>query len=316
MAELSRGWCTTNPKIIQYVIPGPTSLQKLNLEPPTYATVSHTYLSPTFCGPLTERFYKFSSAVVMSWRNKTLDAHVNISSTDQHRFTSKIWSRGLLRMAEHNAALRTRGQITASPPVRSPGDNALPCPRCNYVSTRSMWFRYISLIPLTAILLLMQFCEPITATVIFPFVFQLVNETGVTKGNADRTGYYAGIIVRLFLFFSPHADDQSEQQSTFFLVETLFVLQWGRLSDKIGRKPVILVGLLGLTLSMLCFGLSRTFPALVASRSLVGLLNGNVGVLKSMLGELTDDTNLAQGFAFLPIVWSMGATIGYVDLPG
>ena len=65
---------------------------------------------------------------------------------------------------------------------------------------------------------------------------------------------------------------------------------------------------------MLCFGLSRTFPALVASRSLVGLLNGNVGVLKSMLGELTDDTNLAQGFAFLPIVWSMGATIGYADL--
>ena len=66
---------------------------------------------------------------------------------------------------------------------------------------------------------------------------------------------------------------------------------------------------------MLFFGLSRTFPALVASRSLVGLLNGNVGVLKSMLGEITDDTNVAQGFAFLPIVWSTGATIGYVDLP-
>ena len=46
----------------------------------------------------------------------------------------------------------------------------------------------------------MQFCEPITATVIFPFVFQLVNETGVTKGNEDKTGYYAGIIVRSFLF--------------------------------------------------------------------------------------------------------------------
>lgn len=107
----------------------------------------------------------------------------------------------------------------------------------------------------------------------------------------------------------------SGQESTFFLVETLFVLQWGRLSDKIGRKPVVLIGLLGLALSMLFFGLSRTFPALVASRSLVGLLNGNVGVLKSMLGEITDDTNVAQGFAFLPIVWSTGATIGYVDLP-
>jgi len=161
----------------------------------------------------------------------------------------------------------------------------------------------------------MQFCEPITATVIFPFIFRLVNETGITKGNEDRTGYYAGIIVCPFLLASLYTSlhDQSGQESTFFLVETLFVLQWGRLSDKIGRKPVVLIGLLGLTLSMLCFGLSRTFPALVASRSLVGLLNGNVGVLKSMLGEITDDTNAAQGFAFLPIVWSTGSTIGYVN---
>ena len=45
----------------------------------------------------------------------------------------------------------------------------------------------------------MQLCEPITATVIFPFIFQLVNETGVTQGNEDRTGYYAGIIVCSFL---------------------------------------------------------------------------------------------------------------------
>jgi hypothetical protein len=44
----------------------------------------------------------------------------------------------------------------------------------------------------------MQFCEPITATVIFPFIFRLVNETEVTKGKEDRTGYYAGIIVRPF----------------------------------------------------------------------------------------------------------------------
>jgi len=37
------------------------------------------------------------------------------------------------------------------------------------------------------------------------------------------------------------------------------VLQWSRVSDYIGRKPVILIGLLGTTLSMLAFGLSRTF---------------------------------------------------------
>jgi hypothetical protein len=54
--------------------------------------------------------------------------------------------------------------------------------------------------PVPALVLLMQFCEPLTATVIFPFIFRLVNDTGVTEGNEDKTGYYAGIIVRpLFL---------------------------------------------------------------------------------------------------------------------
>jgi hypothetical protein len=55
----------------------------------------------------------------------------------------------------------------------------------------------------------MQFCEPIAGAVILPFVFRLVNETGVTQGGEDKTGYYAGIIVRAFhLGFTPVPDDR------------------------------------------------------------------------------------------------------------
>ena len=53
------------------------------------------------------------------------------------------------------------------------------------------------------------------------------------------------------------------QESLFFVAEAVTVLQWGRISDRIGRKPVLLIGLMGSTLSMLCFGISRTFTALV-----------------------------------------------------
>lgn len=90
------------------------------------------------------------------------------------------------------------------------------------------------------------------------------------------------------------------------------VLHWSRVSDRVGRKPVILVGLFGLSLSMYCFGLSRSFWRLVISRSLAGALNGNIGVIKSMIGEMTDSTNVARAFAYQPIAWSTGATIGYV----
>jgi hypothetical protein len=48
------------------------------------------------------------------------------------------------------------------------------------------------------IVLLIQFAEPITGMIIFPFINQFVRETGITGGDETRTGYFAGIIVRTF----------------------------------------------------------------------------------------------------------------------
>ena len=42
---------------------------------------------------------------------------------------------------------------------------------------------------------LIQFAEPITATVIYPFAPHLVRSTGITGGDETKTGYYAGLIV-------------------------------------------------------------------------------------------------------------------------
>ena len=47
------------------------------------------------------------------------------------------------------------------------------------------------------------------------------------------------------------------------------------------------------------------------SRCIAGLLNGNIGVVKSMMGEITDSTNRAQVSGLFPLVWAVGATIGY-----
>ena len=52
------------------------------------------------------------------------------------------------------------------------------------------------------------------------------------------------------------------------------------------------------------------------SRSLCGALNGNIGVVKSMLAEITDATNLTRALSYVPITWSTGATLGCVGLAG
>ncbi|KAI6098971.1 major facilitator superfamily domain-containing protein [Pisolithus croceorrhizus] len=143
------------------------------------------------------------------------------------------------------------------------------------------------------ILMLVALVEPIASQCIYPFINELVSGLDITGGDERAVGYYAGLI-----------------ESLFFATQALTVFQWSRISDQIGRKPVLLVGIFGLSLSILCFGLSKTFTGLVISRCITGALNGNIGVMKSMLGELTDSSNMAQGFALMPIMWSLGCTLG------
>jgi len=45
------------------------------------------------------------------------------------------------------------------------------------------------------IIFLIRFAEPVTALVIYPFVNQFVRDTGITRGDETKTGYYAGMIV-------------------------------------------------------------------------------------------------------------------------
>ncbi|KAF5359319.1 hypothetical protein D9756_003039 [Leucocoprinus leucothites] len=148
------------------------------------------------------------------------------------------------------------------------------------------WFQF-------TLVLFLQLGEPLTSQVIYPFVPQLVRDLGITGGDESKVGYYVGIM-----------------QSLFFFTQAFTVLHWSRLSDRVGRKPVILVGLAGLSLSMYCFGLSTTFWGLVLSRALNGALNGNIGVIKSIMAELTDSTNISQAYAYMPIAWSTGGTLG------
>jgi len=145
------------------------------------------------------------------------------------------------------------------------------------------------------LLLLLQLCEPITSLSINPYINQLVSELPIVDGDEKKVGYYTGLIVSLY-----------------FVAEAVTVLQWSRLSDKVGRKPVLLCGLIGTAVSSLLFGVSRSLWALVFSRCLNGILNGNIGVMKSMMAELTDETNMARGFSLISVTWAVGGTIGCV----
>ena len=49
----------------------------------------------------------------------------------------------------------------------------------------------------------------------------------------------------------------------------------------------------------------------IASRCLHGAFKGNIAVVKSMMAEFADESNLAQAFSLLPMTWAFGVVIGY-----
>ncbi|KAF8521891.1 MFS general substrate transporter [Hysterangium stoloniferum] len=144
-----------------------------------------------------------------------------------------------------------------------------------------------------SLVMCLEVADAMIVSVILPFIAQLVYETGITSGDMNKVGYYAGLV-----------------ESIFFVSQAVMMLQWGRLSDRIGRRPVLLLGLSGLVLSILSFGLAQSFWTVVASRALTAALNGNGGVIKCAISEITDDTNFARALSFIPIAWSVGSTIG------
>ncbi|KAH8807016.1 major facilitator superfamily domain-containing protein [Flagelloscypha sp. PMI_526] len=142
-----------------------------------------------------------------------------------------------------------------------------------------------------AILFLIQSCENITS--IYPFVNQLVRSTGITGGDERRTGYYVGFM-----------------ESLFFLAEGSTSVLWQIASERLGRRPLLLLAPLGLGLTMISFGLSDSFSGLVIARTLQGMFNGDVGVTKTALADLTDSANRAEIMALVPVFLSIGGTVG------
>ncbi|KAJ3157517.1 hypothetical protein HDU86_003166 [Geranomyces michiganensis] len=143
-----------------------------------------------------------------------------------------------------------------------------------------------------AVVCLVTFVEPLQFGVLFPFVYFMVESYFPTLSHA-ALGSYVGVIT-----------------SAFCVAQLITAIPWGYASDRIGRKPVLLIGLTGNTVCMTFFGLAGKYWEAVLFRTLCGALNGNVGVAKSVIGEITDDTNRALAFALWETAFGLGAIVG------
>lgn len=142
------------------------------------------------------------------------------------------------------------------------------------------------------LLAIVRLAEPIALTSIFPYAWPLVKKFQV--GDEKNASFYAGLLI-----------------SAFALAESLTGMYWGGLSDKIGRKPVLLAGCFGTVLSLIMVGFASNIWVALAGRAIGGFLNGNIGVIQTMVGELvTKPEHEPRAYSVMPFVWSIGTIIG------
>ncbi|KAJ5919049.1 hypothetical protein N7466_009992 [Penicillium verhagenii] len=98
--------------------------------------------------------------------------------------------------------------------------------------------------------------------------------------------------------------------SAFALAQFATNYFWGSLSDRIGRKPVILLGTLLTALCFVAFGFCKTLGQAIAVQALMGLVNGNQALVSTCLGEITDRSNQSQAFTYLPVLYGIGGITG------
>ncbi|KAJ3774782.1 major facilitator superfamily multidrug-resistance, DHA1 sub-family [Lentinula raphanica] len=151
-----------------------------------------------------------------------------------------------------------------------------------------------------AVLCFLRMLDPLNFTQIFPYINEFVSRLNLTE-DPSQIGFYSVQHVRRL---------SSTQESIFALCQLVAIYPWSSLSDRTGRRPVIIAGTLGLAISTILFGVSNSFLAAMISRALAGLFSGNVPIIPTVLCEITDPESEHFVFPFFGIFWPLGMILG------
>jgi|GEM_PF-23893 len=85
---------------------------------------------------------------------------------------------------------------------------------------------------------------------------------------------------------------------------------WGSLSDKIGRRPILLLSIFGLAISYGLWIFAGSFTLLVLSRFIGGFMAGNISTATATVADITSKENRSKGMAFIGIAFALGFILG------
>ncbi|KAG2559880.1 protein ZINC INDUCED FACILITATOR-LIKE 1-like isoform X1 [Panicum virgatum] len=145
-------------------------------------------------------------------------------------------------------------------------------------------------------------CTALPISSLFPFLYFMIRDLNVAKRTED-IGFYAGFVGASFMFG-----------------RCLTSTAWGIAADRIGRKPVVMFGIFSVVVFNTLFGLSVNYWMAIATRFLLGALNGLLGPIKAYAIEVCRPEHESLALSLVSTAWGIGLIIGpalggYLALP-
>ena len=98
--------------------------------------------------------------------------------------------------------------------------------------------------------------------------------------------------------------------TSYGLMQFLFAPVIGAVSDRIGRRPVLLTGIFGLAVMMLVPAFSESLPAILASRIFGGILSSNIVVAQAYIADVTPTERRTAAFGFIGAMFGIAFILG------
>ena len=127
-------------------------------------------------------------------------------------------------------------------------------------------------------------------SMLFPFVPALVADVGVPTADV---GFYAGLIA-----------------SAYNISQFFALIFWGRLSDKVGRKPIMLFSLVSVAICQIAFGMSQSLTQAIVTRAVAGLVSACGPVGKALLRDCTPKEHFPRAFSSVGVILGIGFLVG------
>lgn len=128
----------------------------------------------------------------------------------------------------------------------------------------------------------------------------------------DLVGF--GLIIPLLPFyaefFRASPDVVGMVMATYSFAQFLAAPLWGRLSDRVGRRPVLLVTLAGSVIAYIGLGLVDSLWMLFAARALGGAMAGNIAAAFAYVADVTTPDNRAKGMGMIGAAFGLGFIAG------